>query len=168
MEPGRPDLGGPARQMADNAYDLAHRLARALADSEEYATFLAAQKRLADSPTAMAMIIEFGRRAMQAQAAGLVGEPVPPEQLAEMQRLGTIIALHADAGSYLMAEARLGRLLGDVQKVLADALPQWYRHLEELARSPAPPSPGSGGDGARPATTPGPGEAPPPSGGVSG
>ena len=44
------------------------------------------------------------------------------ELMTQLQKLGEILMLNQDASAYLMAEFRLNQMLGDVYKILAEAI----------------------------------------------
>lgn len=105
-----------------NVYDHAHGLARALKECQEYTGFLAAKSRIKSKPAAEQMIADFHRRQMELQAQVLQGKELSPEQQEGLQKLYGVLSQDADIRDYLMAEQRLGTLLGDVYKIIGEAV----------------------------------------------
>ncbi|MHB0885385.1 MAG: YlbF family regulator [Bacillota bacterium] len=115
-----------------NAYDLAHQLARAVADSDEYRAFLEAKKKLDANPSATQMLLDFRRRQLELQAAQMMGQEPAKEKVEQLQRLEEIINLHADIGEFLTAEYRFSQFFADLQRVQIEAVEAWYKFADEI------------------------------------
>lgn len=105
-----------------NVYDYAHSLARALKECQEYQAFLAAKSRLKGKSSAEQLIADFHRKQMELQAQVLQGKELSPEQQEGLQKLYGVLSQDSDIRDYLLAEQRLGQLLGDVYKILGEAV----------------------------------------------
>jgi len=105
-----------------NAYDQAHNLARALKESQEYKAFQAAKERIKGKSSAEQMIADFHKRQMDLQAQMLQGRELTQEQREGLERLYGVLAQDVDIRDYLAAEQRLGTLLGDVYKIIGEAV----------------------------------------------
>ncbi len=101
-------------------YDTARRLAAELRGSEEYQTFAEAKERAMENDTTRALIDEYHRLQIRAQAAAVSGEK-NDEVLEKLQKLGELLQFDASASAFLLAEYRLNRTLADIYKILADA-----------------------------------------------
>lgn len=113
-------------------YDRAHELARALARSTEYNDFRLNRAKLESNPTNLDMLRDFRRRQLALEMALMSGKE--PE-LSTKQAFGEscrIIGLNPTITAYLAAEARVARLLQDIQKILLDALPEWGKGEGEI------------------------------------
>ena len=99
--------------------------AKALADklkaSEEYETYRESKERAYAQPSTAALLDEFYALRMKAQAASVAGTP-DAEVTEKLQRLGELLQFDAAAAEYLMAEFRLNALLGEIYKILAEAV----------------------------------------------
>jgi cell fate (sporulation/competence/biofilm development) regulator YlbF (YheA/YmcA/DUF963 family) len=104
-----------------NVYDYAHSLARALRESQENKAFQAAKSRIKAKPAAEQMIADFHKRQMELQAQVLQGKELTAEQQEGLQKLYAVLAQDSDIREYLMAEQRLGQVLGDVYKIIGEA-----------------------------------------------
>lgn len=102
-------------------YDKANELARELAQSEEYQTYKTTRTDAMESETTRTLIGELHQLQLRAQAMMVSGQK-DEEALERMQKISEILQFNAQASAYLMAEFRLHRMLGDVYKILADAI----------------------------------------------
>lgn len=105
-----------------NPYDKAHELGRELAASPEYHAMLAAKKAVAADAVASRMMNDFDRKQRAAYLLIQQGGNPSMEQMQELQTLAEIIQQNSILGDYLQADARLGQLLGDVQRIIHDAV----------------------------------------------
>ena len=101
--------------------DDAKTLADKLRVSEEYRTYCEAKERAYAQPATAALLDEFYALRMKAQASSVAGTP-DAEVTEKLQKLGELLQFDAAAAEYLMAEFRLNALLGDIYKILAEAV----------------------------------------------
>lgn len=102
-------------------YDTAKRLADELKNSVEFREYQEIKVRALENKTTRALIDEYNKLQIQAQAAMIAGDR-ESESLKKLQKIGEVLQFDADASAYLMAEFRLKRMVGDVYKILADAV----------------------------------------------
>ena len=102
-------------------YDTAKILANELKNSVEYREYTAVKARAMENNTTRALIDEYNKLQIQAQAAMISGDR-ESESLKKLQKTGELLQFDADASAYLMAEFRLKRMVGDVYKILAEAV----------------------------------------------
>jgi cell fate (sporulation/competence/biofilm development) regulator YlbF (YheA/YmcA/DUF963 family) len=101
--------------------DDAKLLADKLRASEEYMTYRGAKERAYASETTAALLNEFYALRMKIQASSVAGDP-DPEAAEKLQKLGELLQFDPAAAEYLMAEYRLNTLIGDIYKLLAEAV----------------------------------------------
>lgn len=101
-------------------YDTAQKLAGEIRNSDEYREYAAAKERAMENSATRALIGEYNRLQIRAQAAAVAGER-ENESLKKLQKIGEVLQFDADASAFLMAEYRLKRMLGDIYKTLAEA-----------------------------------------------
>ncbi|MDI6871956.1 MAG: YlbF family regulator [Bacillota bacterium] len=101
--------------------DLARQLGQALADSEEYAAYKKAQAEVEGSLAAQFMLRDFRTRQFEAEKAKLAGT-FTPEMGRELQEKAKIVTANPVVREYLMAEARFGNLMMEVQRILGEAV----------------------------------------------
>ena len=104
-----------------NPYDAAHLLAKALRESTELKTFKEAWEALKDDQTAREMLRDFRGQQFNLQKQRLSGLEVAPEQEEKLEKLYQVIGMNLTIRRFLEAEQRLGVLLGDIQKIIAEA-----------------------------------------------
>jgi cell fate (sporulation/competence/biofilm development) regulator YlbF (YheA/YmcA/DUF963 family) len=102
-------------------YDTAKLLAAELKNSVEYREYNAVKTRAVENNTTRALIDEYNKLQIHAQAAMIAGDR-ENESIKKLQKIGELLQFDADAAAYLLAEFRLKRMVGDVYKILADAV----------------------------------------------
>ena len=102
-------------------YDTANLLANELKSSEEYRAYTVVKARAMENNTTRALIDEYNKLQIRSQAAMIAGDK-ESDSLKKLQKIGELLQFDADASAYLMAEFRLKRMLGDVYKILAEAV----------------------------------------------
>ena len=103
-----------------NPYDLAHQLARAMKDSEEYREYARLRETAYEDETNRALLDEYKRLQFRMQAKLASGENMPEEDLQRLQPIGTLLQFNPDVSAYLLAEFRFQKMLSDIFKILAD------------------------------------------------
>lgn len=117
-----------------NVYDHAHSLARALKQSEEYRGLLEARKRLESDPKNKEMLLDFRRCQWEMEKARALEKEVDELTKRRFQQLAELVGANPTVQEYLAAEYRFGRVMMDIQKILADALSEWFQGNEEIFR----------------------------------
>ena len=102
-------------------YDNAKKLAEEMRSSDEYRTYCDARERAFQNESTKNLIGEFHKLQMKVQANAITGEQ-DPELMAKLQKLGEILQFDRNAADFLMAEYRLNTMVGDVYKILAEAI----------------------------------------------
>jgi cell fate (sporulation/competence/biofilm development) regulator YlbF (YheA/YmcA/DUF963 family) len=100
-------------------YDKAHELAAEIKASEEYKRFSAAKENIPEA--AAGLLKEYRRLQLRAQAAAVAGEE-DNETMEKLQKLGELLQMDKAASEYLIAEYCLSRMVGDVYRILAEAV----------------------------------------------
>ena len=72
--------------------------------------------------TNKALLDEYQRLQSQLRLSMASGKSMDPDDVARMQKIGTVLQLNDDASAYLMADLRLQMMLGDIYKILGDAV----------------------------------------------
>lgn len=111
-------------------YDKARELARMLSESDEYKAYKDTRERAFANDTTKALLKEYNALRIRAQGAVVSGKK-DEECLARLQKIGEVLQLNRDASDYLIAEYRLNTMLGDVYRILAEALDLSLDALEE-------------------------------------
>lgn len=109
-----------------STYDKARELAKALAQSEEYKDYVAAKEQLEADEKNLAMLQEFRRQQVEIQMAQMVGEEIDETRLQQLESLYQLLSLNPTINGFLTAEYRFSRLLADIQKIIGDAVKEWF------------------------------------------
>ncbi len=111
-------------------YDTANQLAKELKQSEEYREFKRLREQIMENDTTKSLLAEYHRLQIKAQAAAVSGKK-DDETLEKLQKIGEVLQLNKEASDYLLSEFRLNRMLGDVYKILAEAIDVDLSALED-------------------------------------
>lgn len=112
----------PAR-MYMAVYNRAHELASALRESQEYREYR--ERRAHLDETARRMLRDYRMYQARAHAAHLAGQKVPSETTQQGERLRGLIGMHKPLLEFMALEDRLLTMIGDVQKILGEAVELW-------------------------------------------
>ena len=115
-----------------NPYDLAHQLARAMKESEDYREYERLRETAYEDETNRALLDEYKRLQFRMQATMASGESMPEDDLQRLQQIGALLQFNPDVSAYLLAEFRFQKMLSDIFKILADVA---NIDLDSLTRS---------------------------------
>ena len=96
-------------------------LAREIVQSKEYKDYIKAKEMIEKDQSNILLLESFRRKQWEIQMAQLLGQEVDEEQLLQLDQIYQLLSANPVINEYLMAEYRLSRVLGDVQKILT----QW-------------------------------------------
>ncbi|MSS42841.1 YlbF family regulator [Anaerosalibacter bizertensis] len=105
-----------------NVYDEAHKLARAIKESDEYNEYFEKQKNVFSDVKNREMIDDFREKALEVQMEQLSGKEVDKEKIEKLQKLEQILMLNPDIKEFFIAEMKFTQLISDVYKILDDVI----------------------------------------------
>ncbi len=108
------------------AYDKAYELAELLSQSEEYKEFKKAKNILEEDQDNLKLLQDFRRRQIEIQMAQLAGEEVDEEYLKQVEHLYELLSMNTNINDYLNAEYKLAKMMGDIQKIIGEAVSEWF------------------------------------------
>ncbi len=111
-------------------YDKANELAKDIQASDEYKAYTAAKDKAMQNETTVSLLKEYHKLQYAAQAAMVAGKQ-DDESLERLQKLGELLQMDRDASDFLIAEYQLNRMLGDIYKILAEAVEVDLSMLED-------------------------------------
>ena len=111
-------------------YDKANELAADIKASAEFKAFSEAKDRAFKNETTVSLLKEYHKLQYAAQAAMVAGKQ-DDEALEKLQKLGELLQMDRDASDFLIAEYQLNRMLGDIYKILAEAVEVDLSMLED-------------------------------------
>ncbi|HHY05669.1 MAG TPA: YlbF family regulator [Clostridia bacterium] len=103
-------------------YDQAHKLARAIRASSEYRDLKAAQKQLEKNEESQKVLHDFQAKQFEIQTLQMLGQEVSLEKKEEFEKMSEVLQFHPTVQDYLQAEYRMIKIMGDIQKIITDAL----------------------------------------------
>lgn len=103
-------------------YDLTHQLAREIRQSGEYQRLRQAKEKVSQNPGARSMLEDFQKQQLALQQALLKGESISEEKKRQIEEMSRIVAANPTVTEYRVAELAMVRLMGDVEKILWDAV----------------------------------------------
>jgi cell fate (sporulation/competence/biofilm development) regulator YlbF (YheA/YmcA/DUF963 family) len=104
-----------------NPYDKAHELAGILKQTPEFQNFIRVQNQVGQDPQTKAMLQDFYKKQWAAQQDALRGAPSQEKQ-EQLARMYEIMQNHATLKEFFAAEMKFGRLVTDIQGILAAAI----------------------------------------------
>lgn len=110
-----------------NAYDQAHELAHALKASDEYQAFLASRKQLEADPKNKEMLNDLRRLQWEMETNRALGKEADEVKTKQAEQLVQLVNLNPTLRDYLSTEYRFAQLMSDIQKILSDALNEWFK-----------------------------------------
>jgi len=103
-----------------NVYDLAHGLARALKESDEFAERERLRLVAYSDDTNRALLDEFKKLQIQAQVRFASGERPPDDDMDRLSKISALLQYNADTSAYVLADFRYQKLLADIYKILGE------------------------------------------------
>lgn len=105
-----------------SAYELAHELAKALRESEEYVKFLAAKEKIMVDEGNRKMVSNFQIKQWEIQQAQAFNQEIDIEKQQELERLYSLLSINPRTREYIEAEFKISKLVNDVQKIIGEAM----------------------------------------------
>ena len=103
-------------------FDKVHELAKQMRDSDEYKAYAVAKDKAHNNVTNIALLKEYHKITMEGQAFLAIGKQ-PPEELSDkIKKIYEVLMLSNECMAYLVAEYTLNRMVGDIFKILTDAV----------------------------------------------
>lgn len=103
-------------------YDKVNELAGLLKDSDQYRTYRAYADKIDANPADTAMVKEYKKLRFEVQSAYMAGETPDQEKLDKLAKLGEVLQFNTDITQFLSAEYSLNQLMGDVYRILGEAV----------------------------------------------
>ena len=105
-----------------NVYDEAHKLSRAIRESDEYKKYVEKQKKVFLDDKNKKMIEDFREKALEIQMEQLSGKEIDKEKIEKLQKLEDILMLNSDIKDFFIAEMNFSQLISDIYKILDDVI----------------------------------------------
>ncbi len=106
----------------NNVYDLAHQLARAIKNSQEYKEYVQKKNDLYKDEKNKKMVEDFREKVIDIQVKKMSGKEVSQEELDSVKKLEDILRLNPTINEFLIAEYRYSKLIEDISKIIGEAI----------------------------------------------
>ncbi len=103
-------------------YDQAHALARAIRESEEYQTYHRLKDEVMGDETVAALIKEYKKLQVTIQMAVMQGRNADADDMQRFSGINSLLFSKPEVSEYLMAEMRLQMAVGDIFKIITEAV----------------------------------------------
>ncbi|MBC7345707.1 MAG: YlbF family regulator [Clostridia bacterium] len=107
-------------------YDKAYELARALSNSDAYKDLVAKKQKLQENEANYNMLTDFRQLDLEISMDKLAGKEVSQEQLRRWESLYQLVSANPTIRDFMEAEMRFARLMSDIQKIISEAVPEWF------------------------------------------
>jgi cell fate (sporulation/competence/biofilm development) regulator YlbF (YheA/YmcA/DUF963 family) len=104
------------------AYDLAHELAVALKESDEFKQFNKSKEKVTSDENNHKMVREFQLKQWEIREAQMLDTEISEEKQQELERLYSLVSLNPTAREYLESEFEVSRIVNDIQKIIGEAI----------------------------------------------
>jgi len=105
-----------------NVYDQAHGLAKAIKECDEFKKYVEINEKVKADEHLNGMLDDFQKKQLELQKKQMMGDELSADDLKNAQELYDIINKDPVAKEYFDAEMRFNQMMGDVSKIIADAM----------------------------------------------
>jgi len=105
-----------------NVYDIAHELVRSLKETDQYKDLAEANAKIKENEQISAMMEDFQKKSMELQTKQMTGQAPSEEEMAQFQQLYAIVMSDPLASEYFAAQMNLSTIIGDIYKIIGEAL----------------------------------------------
>ena len=106
----------------NNVYNLAHKLAKAIKESNEFKSFIDKKKTLYSNEKNKKMVEDFQEQVLELQMDYMAGKEVDEEKVEKLGKLEEVLTLNPIINDYFQAELRLSQLIQDINNIIGDAI----------------------------------------------
>ena len=106
----------------NRAYDLAHQLAKAIKDSDEYKSFIEKKEALNQDEKNKKMVEDFQKQILELQLNYMSGKEIDEKEVEKIGKLEEVLNLNPVINSYFQAELRFSRLIQDINNIIGEAI----------------------------------------------
>lgn len=105
-----------------NVYNEAHKLARAIKDSEEYKNYMEKREIVYSNEKNKNMVEGFMEKIFKTQMEQLSGNEVAQEEIEKLKKLEEVLMLNPVINEYFTAELRFSQLVQDINNIIEEAI----------------------------------------------
>lgn len=106
----------------DNVYDIAHELARALKESEQYKHYKHMKEKVSENEELSKMINDFQEKNMAMQTQQMLDGTPTEELISQVQSLYQIVMADPLTAQYIQAEIAFTQVVSDIYGILGEVI----------------------------------------------
>mgnify|MGYP001134999287 CR=1 FL=1 len=106
----------------NNVYDQAHKLARAIKDSEEYNKYMEKREIVYSDEKNKQMVEDFRNKVFEVQMDQLSGKEVEESEIEKLGKLEDVLMLNPAINDFFTAELRFSQLVQDINNIIGEAI----------------------------------------------
>jgi len=106
----------------NNVYDIAHELARALKESDQFKHYQSMKKRVSENEDLSEMINDFQEKNMAMQTQQMLDGTPTEELISQVQSLYQIVMADPLAAQYIQAEIAFTQVVSDIYGILGEVI----------------------------------------------
>lgn len=105
-----------------NVYEEAHNLAKAIKESNEFIQFNELKDKINENPNLSEIVKDYESKQFEMQAKIATGELTAEDAQKEIIGLSQVLMKDPTTAMYLQAQVRFSVMMGDVYKIIGDAI----------------------------------------------
>ncbi|HHX93157.1 MAG TPA: YlbF family regulator [Clostridiales bacterium] len=105
-----------------NIHDVAHELARALKDSEQYRHYKEMKEKISQNEELTAMINDFQEKNMAIQTQQMLEGKLSEEMMEQVQALYQIVMADPLAAQYIQSEVAFTQIVSDIYGIIGEVI----------------------------------------------
>lgn len=105
-----------------NVYDVAHELARALKESDQYKTYFEMKSKVSKNEDLSAMINDFQEKNMAMQTEQMLKGTPTEDLVSQVQSLYKIVMMDPLAAQYIQSEMAFTQIVSDIYGILGEVI----------------------------------------------
>ncbi|HZK44058.1 MAG TPA: YlbF family regulator [Syntrophomonadaceae bacterium] len=110
--------------MAVNPYDIAHKLANAITDSEQYQDYVKAKQVIEINPDLMEKVLNLRTKQMGLNRAQMSGEEIPDDVMVQINDEFTELNQIKELADFFDSEGKFIVLFNDIQGIIQKKIEQ--------------------------------------------
>ncbi len=105
-----------------NVYNEAHKLAKAIKESEEYRTYTEKKEIVYSNEKNKEMVENFMNKVLEIQMEQLSGKEVDQEKVEKLNKLEEVLMLNPTIKEFFAAQLRFSQMVQDINTIIGEAI----------------------------------------------
>lgn len=112
--------------MANNVYDAAYSLEKAIRESDEYTQLQQMYKEVNADPASKSMFDNFRQIQMNLQQKQMMGQDITEQEVQEAQATVAVVQQNEKISRLMQAEQRMSMIIGELNQLIMKPLEELY------------------------------------------